>query len=406
MNKFYASLLLTLTSVLSAQAQCPPGRYNSDMFPNVTITQDVVYGSGTSASGSGTENLVMDIYEPTGDVETMRPLIVFAHGGSFVGGDENTSDMIYYCTEFAKKGYVTASISYRLESAAVFISPQAPEKMVKEVVRAVHDGKAAVRYFRQDAATTNTYKINPNEIYFGGTSAGAILALHLAYFDSLDDVPSNWVTWLSDMGGLEGSSGNPGYSSAVKAVVSFAGAIADSAMIDAGDPPFIEFHALADGTVPNGEGYPMGLPNLPLIYGGQVMYQRAQSIGMPAEYYPFAGNSHPPFADGQQSTWDSIENRSEVFLYNIMCNASAIHENESAMLHIAPNPASLQFEVSSDVAEGKLLVTDLSGRACFEQNISALKSVVNTSHWMQGIYFVSLLNAEGHQMAVRKLIVE
>ena len=78
-------LFFTATVVLSAQAfaQCD-GRYESQIFDDVQVTEveyTDVYDWNFSNSG-----LDMDVYEPVGDVETSRPLIIFAHGGSFYLG--------------------------------------------------------------------------------------------------------------------------------------------------------------------------------------------------------------------------------------------------------------------------------------------------------------------------------
>jgi para-nitrobenzyl esterase len=115
MKKIYLLAFSTLITAISIKAQspCATGRYASDTFTNVTTTSNVVYGSNLSWSG-GTTSLKMDIYQPTGDVETARPLIIWAHGGSFQGGTSTDGDVVALSQAFAKKGYVCASINYRL----------------------------------------------------------------------------------------------------------------------------------------------------------------------------------------------------------------------------------------------------------------------------------------------------
>ena len=81
------------------------GRYNTEIFTNVnkiTLVYSSVY------------NLEMDIYQPDGDLEINRPVIIFMHAGSFTGGTRDMADMVTLCESFAKRGYVTASIDYRL----------------------------------------------------------------------------------------------------------------------------------------------------------------------------------------------------------------------------------------------------------------------------------------------------
>ncbi|MFN9595948.1 MAG: hypothetical protein ACK560_04090, partial [Bacteroidota bacterium] len=57
-------------------------RYLTEVFPNVTVTTNVQYGTNISIFPPPTPAsipLIMDIYEPTGDVATNRPLIIFMH---------------------------------------------------------------------------------------------------------------------------------------------------------------------------------------------------------------------------------------------------------------------------------------------------------------------------------------
>ena len=60
---------------------------------------------------SEVNNLQLDIYQP-GDTENNILLIILAHGGSFIAGVRTTLDGLR--VRLAKRGYVVASISYRL----------------------------------------------------------------------------------------------------------------------------------------------------------------------------------------------------------------------------------------------------------------------------------------------------
>ncbi len=130
MKKLLLTTLLFSLAYFTSNAQCPSGRYIVKSFAVDTI-KDILYGSNTATSGTGTTNLYMDIYQPSGDVLPERPLVIFAHGGTFIAGDRKTTDMIKICAGLAQRGYVCASIEYRLESATSLISPTANEKMFK-----------------------------------------------------------------------------------------------------------------------------------------------------------------------------------------------------------------------------------------------------------------------------------
>jgi acetyl esterase/lipase len=93
----------------------------------------------------------------------------------------------------ARRGYVAAAVGYRLVPTARFPAQ-------------IEDCKAAVRWLRANA---RKYHIKPNRIGAIGPSAGGHLACLLGVTDKKD--------------GLEGSGGNPEFSSRVQAVVSVFG---------------------------------------------------------------------------------------------------------------------------------------------------------------------------------------
>lgn len=261
-------------------------RYNSEVFTNVDVASDVVYGSSTTQGGV-TENLVMDIYTPSGDVEANRPLIILAHGGGFQGGDK--SSMADLATFFAKSGYVAVSLKYRI----VDIQPT-PDVMKRAVIDAVQDMRAAVRFFRKDLATTNTYRINPNNIFVGGYSAGAFMGLHTAYLNSDAELVEMGGQALLDYtnasGGHEGNSGNPGHSSAVRGAISIAGALGKASFINAGEPILYSIHGTADQVVPyySGDSDGSGV----ITEGPGIYHPVADAAGITNKLYTHQNGTH------------------------------------------------------------------------------------------------------------------
>jgi acetyl esterase/lipase len=63
------------------------------------------------------QSLQLDIYIPKGMTKP-APLLVFIHGGGWSGGKR--ADYLVYLTHFAKLGYVTATVSYRLKKIAPY----------------------------------------------------------------------------------------------------------------------------------------------------------------------------------------------------------------------------------------------------------------------------------------------
>lgn len=212
----------------------PPGdeplRYRDQIFTELTVTRDLQYGSATNIDGE-TENLLLDLYRPTGDTQTERPAIVWVHGGGFAGGDKGSGPSPDLARKFARLGYVTVSINYRLSAPGGCTGGGITPQCAAAVFDAQHDAQAAVRWLRANAGT---YGIDETRIAIGGESAGGITA-------TLVGLRSN----------DPGSSGNPGHSQAVLAFASISGGIIDGIFADASDANGIFFAGTADGIVPH-----------------------------------------------------------------------------------------------------------------------------------------------------------
>jgi acetyl esterase/lipase len=205
-----------------------PLRYRDPVFSGVTKTTDVVYGSAVTQAGT-TQALMLDMYQPTGDTNLKRPAIVWVHGGSFSGGDKTSGELVDEANVFSKEGYVNVSINYRLVAGGCSASGATPQ-CITAITDSQHDAQAAVRFLRTNATT---YRVDPNRIAIGGSSAGAIVALQVGA-NSEDP----------------GTSGNPGVSSAVGGAVALSGAKLLGAAMSAGDAPELMFHGTADPLVP------------------------------------------------------------------------------------------------------------------------------------------------------------
>ena len=82
----------------------------------------------------------MPLYTGTGDHGTRRPLVIFIHGGGFKGGDKVSNFGTLVCGGLARRGYVVASINYRVTS-----SIPDDQAHFEAMLRALQDAKAAVR---------------------------------------------------------------------------------------------------------------------------------------------------------------------------------------------------------------------------------------------------------------------
>jgi hypothetical protein len=300
---------------------CGSEIYGVDLFTDVSVSTHK-YGNSVTVLGFPAD-LFMDVYEPVGDTSTSRPVIAWAFGGSFLGGDKG--QMENFARAYAQKGFVCVAVDYRLLSIANGIPDSVAALDI--AVKASHDIKAAVRHLRRDAATDNLFNIDPDNIFLGGLSAGGIAAMQAAAFteEDLTEAAPFIVDIINNNGGVEGLSGdeeNLSYSSAVAGVISLSGAIYNLDFIDAGDPPIISFHGNDDDVVPYNFGFAnvLGIP-LVSLNGSGVVHPHCESIGLKNELYTIEGGDHVFIytEDEFQADRDVFEDNAAMFLADIIC---------------------------------------------------------------------------------------
>lgn len=118
-------------------------------MPGVRAMRDIEYVP------SGHERQKLDLYLPAEQSKEPLPLIIWVHGGAWLGGNKNNCP----ARRFARLGYTVASINYRLSQHATFPAQ-------------IEDCKAAVRHLRANA---DKYNIDPNRFGAWGASAGGHL---------------------------------------------------------------------------------------------------------------------------------------------------------------------------------------------------------------------------------------
>ena len=251
-KKNTVKILLCLCSLFtfSQNSSCDGIRYIENSFHDIITTADVFFGSNTTIGGKS-QDLFMDVFEPSNDTEDNRPLIILAFGGAFVSG--NKEKMHDLANAYARKGYVTASIDYRLYDKLAIIDSAL---LIDVVVKGIGDMRAAVRYFKQDFSENgNTFGVDTNHIFVGGISSGGIIACHIGLLDAGDNIPEYLETSIENNGGWEGSSSdNTQYSSEVAGVLSFSGGIKEIEWVSEKDVPVFAVHETGDDVVPYQRG--------------------------------------------------------------------------------------------------------------------------------------------------------
>ena len=312
-------------------------RYQDEIFNDNNINVETV-------TYSDEYNLQMDIYSPSLDVDmcTNRPLIILAHGGSFIGGSKTNPTMVDLCETFAKRGYVAASINYRLATHSSVLGflglfwMTDLENGINVIYSSMTDAKAAVRFFRKEyAELDNPYGIDQNQIWMGGNSAGACLGLHMDYITSLDEFISgidpsgqDYAMNLANVnGGIEGMSGNEGYSSSISGIINLAGALHTVDWIDETDTtPIVSCHGTEDETVPDECGTILNSPNNLTACGSMAIHPIISEYGTTNELLIYDGAAHCPW-DSNASDKEAMIDFVTTFVYeNIECNTIILDE--------------------------------------------------------------------------------
>lgn len=244
-------------------------------------------------------DLDMDLYYPSQLSPTERPLLVLIHGGAFYNGDKGSVGFPEMGRHFAERGYVVASINYRLGFRPT------GKSIDRAGYRAVQDAHAAVRYLICHA---DEFQIDTDHIFVAGTSAGAITALNLAFMrEETRPEASYKVTFGPDLGPIESVNPEIKLPFNVKAVVNMWGAVHDlSMLVSSRKTSVLSFHGDQDPIVP----YDYGCPFHDVVssavedvfrpmYGSKPITEKMSSLGARAELHTCHGGGHSMHVDAE-----------------------------------------------------------------------------------------------------------
>ncbi|MBI9034530.1 MAG: alpha/beta hydrolase fold domain-containing protein [Bacteroidales bacterium] len=207
-------------------------------------------------------------------------------------------------------------------------NPASPSSMERSAFRAVQDARAALRYLVHYA---DHFQIDTSEIYIGGTSAGAITALNLAYMDKNQIFESSdgaWWRFQQDLGSLDGNTNSLKEKFSIKAAINMWGAVHDTSIIDKNDQiPLISFHGDRDRIVPIQHNYPfMDLDTsytqyiLNKLYGSMTVHEQLSKFGIENELHVFEDKDHEPQLGKDtyfdQKVIDFIDEETKIFLWD------------------------------------------------------------------------------------------
>jgi acetyl esterase/lipase len=411
MKKFFVFTALSLLMYpLSIDAQnalsCNGQRYVNTIFADTTATT-ITYGVSNNPVTSQPQQLLMTIVQPKNDTLSRRPVIVWAFGGGFVSG--RRQDMLPFCQEFARRGYVCVTIDYRI-NGTILALPDSP-RVTRTIIQAVHDMKAAVRFLRKSAGNGNPYRLDVNNLVVGGVSAGAITAMLTAQMDSTDPI-SPWIrTIITEEGGFEGNSGNPGFPSHAKGALNMSGALYVPEWLDAGDVPFASYHGTADNVVAYGYG-----KNVYGFYGAGsgVLHPRALQIGIPSVLVTVPNGGHTdiyPSATATPASFTLFMGKMVDFTQRLICGVTPLSTSDidAQQVKTYPNPSNSDMIIElPDNTEGvkyALSVFDAIGRSVFTLKNQASRQVkLSKTDIGSGMYFVQLKFEDSPKTILKKIV--
>ena len=278
---FAASLTLSLLSACAAPPEAESvADATSDPSAPATL-KDVVYKRAETEGGE--KDLHLDLYQSGEACGEARPVVLIFHGGGFRRGHKGHGPWDGIATDLAADGYAAITINYRLSGDRPVLSDEfepvfegllnaregnvGPRQRAtgKIIVSAIEDATDALRWIEINA---DTHCMDASNIGVWGGSAGAYIALHVAYLlDEYDiDAPRPAVA------------------------VNFWGRALDTSMIQANEAPLLTVHGTEDPVVP--------------FQAGLDIRQAASEVGLPQSFYAVTGAGH---------SWNSIPADTEFY---------------------------------------------------------------------------------------------
>jgi hypothetical protein len=271
-------------------------------------------------SSTASIDLYITIYSPCGLPENIddtgsllscvhcnRPCILLIHGGGFRTGCK--IEMNNECLEFAKRGYVAATIDYRLgwvpgdekqtcnnnfcfttQCSAVqgdSCKVEYKDSLSLATYRALQDAFAAMRFIAHYA---NKLNIDTGCLYIGGHSAGSIMAINICYMHQSD--VNRIIPFANRILGPLNSCGNFFTNSfRIAGLFNNWGGIFDTACIKGVKDkiPMIAFHGIDDHIVPFTKGFALACSDSAYgnSYGSNSIFKRLANNypDLPVELY-------------------------------------------------------------------------------------------------------------------------
>lgn len=311
---------LTMVAGLFAIESNAQVRFIDPVFPDVTKTANIMYDSNVSVNilygqvpgipPLYVHKLYCDLYQPTGDTMSKRPLVLIVGTGSFLPalankqatGNKNDSSIVEVAMNLARRGYVVATLEYRIGWNPLTTSQEAAtEMLLKATFRSLQDVRNAVRFFRSNAST---YSVDDTRIALGGQGTGGYIAYAVGTVSTRADIESNAkfkrgdftpmvnMDTLGDWTGIGGWAplnlpGDGSVSSDLHMTFNWGGAMGDSAWMKPTSLPVVSLQNTKDALAPYYMGNVIvpvtGLTVIPNASGASHVIPKANAMGINAK---------------------------------------------------------------------------------------------------------------------------
>ncbi len=408
--------LIPVFAIAALQLWAQPFRYSQIVFDRADTLKNIEYATAPWLNNliaiaaeynvhdgetiTEMRPLFMDIFTPHNDTVVKRPAIIFAHSGAFMLGSRQNDDMVALCDSFARRGYVTATIDYRLGMGAqvsrffgIITHVEVTEYNANRAAyRALQDSRAAIRFLKHNA---NNFGIDTTKIYMVGSSAGAFISLANIYLDKKNELPADVFT-APTLGSLD-SFGVQGYSPKADAIVSLWGAIQNTTIIENDTTPILLVHGKADNIVPFDKGIPMdGMidPNpfysltMPETYGSfcidtaltnhKSFHETYFVENQKHEFYGVVTGNFPE--EGPNEYWDTIQNKIGTFLFNRFKPNAEFNIQSNNLTVLLTSLSTGNFNSEWDLGDGGLLYGNTVSYTFPAQGIYHIKHTVCNSN--------------------------
>lgn len=390
----YSTILLFLILSAGAKAQfcTSDNRFTEvDYFSSAQIDSvtNLTYASFSDNEGNQ-QDLLIDFYFPSSIEDSLpkRPFILLLHGGGFFVGNKGL--MRDKCYEFAKKGFVAATMNYRLGN---FQAGNAR-------YRAQQDAHSAMRFVVGQA---DALRIDTTWLFIGGRSSGSMAALGLAYLDQND-----WSTIdsssVSNLGLLDTFGNNLNHEFSIKGVFNNWGNV-DSAGISPSDNiPMIAFHGENDPII--------NIDTSQLGWGSRALHTFFSEQGICSDLTVDPNGGHGVY-DNPEGAKFRVR-KTSCFFKSIFCEecssvyveeaipadcstaiTSAVDISSESKIQVFPNPFDNEINFSGLIGNETFTLFSSAGQMLFSGNNLANIAVARLP---AGMYFLKVEQGANSQV--------